>query len=194
MFERTRRDVERRLSGCRRKERGVGLRRNGAQLLDRRRAVDVGRDEQHLLLALRQQPSGELAGGGRLARALQAGQQDHRRRLRRQTEVALRFRKIAADQQRELALHDADQRLPGRQAADDFLAERLLLDARDEVAHHGKRDVGFEQGHAHLAQHVLHVLLGESSLAAHGLDDARQLGGQLFQHGLAEGGSCGRVV
>ena len=106
----------------------------------------------------------------------------------------MRFREIAADQERELALHDANQCLSGRQAADDFLAERLLLDARNEIAHHGKRDVGFKQGHAHLAQHVLHVLLGEPSLAAHGLDDARQLGGQLFQHGLAEGGSCGRVV
>ena len=51
-------------------------------------------------------------------------------------------------------------------------AERLVLDAGDEVAHHRQRDVGFEQGHAHFAQHVLHVVFGDAGLAAHRLDEA----------------------
>jgi transcription initiation factor TFIID subunit TAF12 len=39
----------------------------------------------------------------------------------------------------KLAMHDADQRLAGRQRADDFLAERLLLTDATNVANDRKR-------------------------------------------------------
>ena len=52
------------------------------ELLDGGRAVDVARDGQHLLLALLDQVLGQLGRRRGLARALQAGHQDHGRRLR----------------------------------------------------------------------------------------------------------------
>ena len=61
---------------------------------------------------------------------------------------------------------------PGFERAHDLLAQRLVLHAGDEVAHDRQRHVGLEQGHAHLAQHVLHVAFGDAGLAAHLLDQA----------------------
>jgi hypothetical protein len=75
--------------------------------------------------------------------------------------------------------HDADQGLAGGQRADDFLAERLFLDAGDEILDHRQRDVGFEQGHAHFAQHVGDVVLGQAGLAAQVLDDAAEALGKV---------------
>ena len=162
----------------RREPLGAGLLRHHLQLLDGGRAVDVGRDRQHLLLALLDQVLGELGGGRGLAGALQAGHQDHRRRLRREVEVGDAF----AHRRGELAVHDADQRLAGRERPGHLGAERALLDAGDEVAHDRQRDVGLEQRHAHFAQHVLHVLFGDAGLAAHRLDEATQAVGESGSH------------
>ena len=59
------------------------------ELFNGRRAVDVGRDHQHFLVLLGAQPARQLAHGGGLAGALQAGHQDHRRRLRPQVQFNL---------------------------------------------------------------------------------------------------------
>jgi hypothetical protein len=67
---------------------------------------------------------------------------------------------------------------PGLSEPTTSCAQRLVLDAGDEVAHHGQRHVGLEQRHAHLAQHVLHVAFGDAGLAAHRLDQARQAVGK----------------
>ena len=112
----------------------------------------------------------ELRGGRGLAGALQSREQDDGRRLHGEIER----RGGAAHQRGELAMDDADQRLPGRQRADDFLADRLVLDRRDEVLDDRQRDVGFEQREAHLAQRVLDVVVGEPCLAAQPFDDVRQ--------------------
>ncbi len=79
----------------------------------------------------------------------------------------------AAHQRGELAMDDADQGLPRRQRSDDLLADRLLLDDRDEIADHRQRDVGFEQREPNFAQRVLDVVVGEAGLAAQFLDDLR---------------------
>src|SRR5439155_8660 len=50
------------------------------ELLDRGRTVYVGTDDEHLLPALLLEHPGEFAGGSGLAGALQAGQQNDRRR------------------------------------------------------------------------------------------------------------------
>jgi hypothetical protein len=81
---------------ARREPLGAGLRRHGLQLLDGGRAVDVGRHRQHLLLALLDQVLGQLGGGGGLARALQAGHQDHGGRLGGQVDVATPSPMVAA--------------------------------------------------------------------------------------------------
>ena len=165
------------------KEVDAGLGRNGLQLLNGRRAVDVATDRQHLLLLPLLEPLAELGGGGGLARALQAGHQDHRRRLRRQVQA----RAGAAHQLGQFAMHHADQGLARRQRADHFLAERLFLDLGDEVLDHRQRDVGFEQRHAHFAQHLADVFFGQAGLSAQVLDDAAKALGKVVEHGWSGG-------
>jgi hypothetical protein len=73
---------------------------------------------------------------------------------------------------------------PGERAQH-LLPQRLFLDTGDEVAHHGQGHVGFQQGHAHLAQHVLHVGFGDAGLAADFLDEAGEFVGEGGGHGTA---------
>jgi hypothetical protein len=68
---------------------------------------------------------------------------------------------------------------PGRQRADDLLAERFFPDAGGEVLDHRQRDVGFEQGHAYFAQHVGNVVFGQSGLAAQVFYDATEALGKV---------------
>ena len=105
-----------------------------------------------------------------LPRALQSRQQHDRRRLHGEIEG----HRGGAHQCGELAVDDADQRLPRRQRADHFLADRLVLDLPYEVLDDGQRHVGFEQREPDLAQGVLDIGVGEPRLAAQLLDDARQ--------------------
>jgi ABC-type uncharacterized transport system permease subunit len=55
----------------------------------------------------------------------------------------------------------------------------------DEVLDHRQRDVGFEQGHAHLAQGVGDVGLGQACFTAQRLHDAGKALGQVVEHWLA---------
>ena len=185
-------NVYRLLVGLRGEEVSADLLRNGLQLRDGGGAIHVARHRQHFLLLVLFEPLGELADRGGLARALQAGHQDDRGR--RDVEVQLggaaahdvaadafqRF--LAADDGRQLALHDADQRLARRKARDDVFAERLFLDAGNEFAHDRQRHVGFEQRQADFAQHLGGVGFGQARFAAHGLDHAREPLGQVIQH------------
>jgi hypothetical protein len=108
------------------------------------------------------QQFGELAAGGGLARALQTGHQDHGGWHGGEIERIV----VLTHQPGELAVHHPDQGLPRIQVADDFLSERGLLDLRDEFLDYGQCNVRLEQGHAHFAQGVLDVALGEARLAA----------------------------
>jgi hypothetical protein len=121
---------------------------------------------------------GQLGRGGGLAGALQAGHQDDGGRLGIEVDVGHAF----AHGRRQLLVDDGHQHLAGLQRADDFLAQRLFLDAGNEVAHHGQGHVGFQQGHAHFAQHVLHIGLGDAGLAAHLFDKAREFIGECGGH------------
>jgi hypothetical protein len=143
------------------------------QLLDGRRAIDVGRHHRHFL-ALLLQHQRELAAGGGLAGALQSRHQDDGRRLRREVERGVRL----AHQRGELAVHHANQRLPRREAADDLGAERLGAHGVDEVLDHRQRDVRLQQRDAHFAQRFLDVRLRQARFAAKLLDDAREAGRQ----------------
>eukprot|EP01041_Mallomonas_annulata_P041633 gene41633-biopygen33182 len=46
------------------------------------------------------------------------------------------------------------------------------------LAHHWQRHVRLQQGHAHFAQHVLHIGLGDTGLATHFLDEAGEFVGK----------------
>ena len=52
---------------------------------------------------------------------------------------------------------DLDDHLARRDRAQHFLADRLLGDLVDEIAGDRQRDVGLEQGDAHLAHRRAHV-------------------------------------
>ena len=69
--ERPPRDGERRLAGRRRRESRADLGGERLELQDGRRTVNVGADQQHLLVLLLDQPARKLAGGGGFAGALQ---------------------------------------------------------------------------------------------------------------------------
>ena len=51
----------------------------------------------------------------------------------------------------ELLVHDLDDLLRGVQRLRDLHARGAFLDPRDELPHHGQRDVRLEQGDANLA-------------------------------------------
>jgi len=186
VVQRRQRDIVRLLFGRGFEPLGAGLARHGLELLDGGRTVDVGRDGQHLLLALFDQVLGELGGRRRLAGALQAGHQDDGGRLGGKVDVG----HTLAHGRREFLVHDRHQHLAGVQRADHLLAQRLLLDPRDEVAHDGQGHVGLEQGHAHLAQHVLHIAVGDAGLAAHRLDEATQAVGEGGSHRMGRARSA----
>src|SRR5262249_14441856 len=74
----------------------------------------------------------------------------------------------------QFLVDDLDDLFARVDAAEDRLADYLLLDAVDEVGGDGEVDVGVEEGAADFFEALLHVGLGEPAAAA-----------QLFQ-GLAE--------
>jgi hypothetical protein len=82
LLERPDRDVMRLRAVRRAPEAGVGALGHALELIDGRGAVDVGRDEQRALVP-RLEPQRELARERGLARALQAGEQDHGGHMRR---------------------------------------------------------------------------------------------------------------
>ena len=135
------------------------------KLLDRGRTIDVAADHHHLLLAPFLQVLGELGDRGGLARALQAGHQDDRRRRHVEVEVA----GLRTHHRGQFVVHDLDQRLARGQAGQHFLADRADLDALDQGLHHRQRDVRFEQRDAHLAQRLADVFLGQAAAAAQAL-------------------------
>ena len=127
------------------------------QLIDGRRAVHVGRHQERRLL-LQLEPPGQLARGGRLARALQPDQQDDRRRHRGEGDRRLLF----AEQRHQLVVDDLDELLARphrleRPAGPD----RLLLHPLEKLAGQVEADVGFEQDPPNFPEPLLDRLLGQ---------------------------------
>ncbi|MNQ65492.1 hypothetical protein D3C85_799480 [compost metagenome] len=154
-------DIHRLLAGIGGEEGDADVSGQGFQLFDGRRAVDVRGNHQHRLLLALLEEARQLADCGGLARALQAGHQDHRRRRGVQRQVLVG----GAHQLHQLGLDDLHEGLAGGQALGHLGTDRAVLDLVDEVLHYRQGDVGLEQGHAHLAQGVLDVVLGQLGLA-----------------------------
>ena len=161
-------DVQRLLIGRAGEPFGPGLRSHGFELLDRRRAVHVGRDREDFFLALFNQVLGQFGRGGGFTRTLQAGHQNHRWGLCGQVDVG----HALAHGGGQLLADDAHQGLTRLERTHDLLAQGFVFHTGDEVAHHRQRHVGFQQGHAHLAQHVGHVGFGDASLTTDLLDES----------------------
>ena len=79
--------------------------------------------------------------------ALEAGEQDDRRRPPREREL----RAAGAHERGQLLVHDLHDLLAGGQALLDFLADRALADALDELLDDLEVDVRLEQREADLA-------------------------------------------
>ncbi len=146
------------------------------KLFARRGTVDVGRNHDGPV-AVRGEPLRQLAGGGRLARALQADDHPHRRRARGEKRLG-----VLAEQQRQLIAHNLDDLLVGRKLQQHFGAERLLANVRQQFVDHADVDVAFEQRFADSRERFVHVLLREFSLAAQVLENSLQLVCQVLKH------------
>ena len=159
---------------------GADLACEQPELLDRRRPVDVAARQQDFLALNLAQPLRELGAGGRLARSLQAGHQDHRGWPRREVERVT----LLAHQLDEFTVHDTHHRLPGGEASHHLLPERALAHLRDEVLHHGQSHVGLQQRDTHLPQCVREIVLRDARFAAQRLHHAREALGQVVEHAM----------
>jgi len=102
-----------------------------------------------------------------LARTLQADQHDHRGRMRGRRQAMA----AAAEQLDQLVVDDLHHLLGGRERLEDVLADGPLAHALHEAAHDLEVDVGFQQGHAHLAQRFLDIVLAQPAAAAQPVED-----------------------
>src|SRR3954451_13015810 len=164
LVDRVARDLHRvadAVAGLRREHRYAGPVAVDLELVDRVRALEVGRD-QHRLLALLLEPERELGGERGLAGALEAGQHDHRRRVLGVAQPA----GLAAEDGDQLVVDDLDDLLSGVQRLADLFPASAFLDRVDELTHHRQCDVGLEQSDPDLARGRVDVCLGEAALAA----------------------------
>ena len=148
------------------------------ELVDRRRPLEVCGHEPRGLLLVLAKPERELGRRGRLSRALEPAEDDHRRRS---TEDELRVRR--AHQLRQLLVDDLHHLLAGLEPLEDVLAEGPLADGGDELLHDLEVDVGLEQCEADLARCARDGLLveaGAPSEVAHGVLEAV---GERVEHG-----------
>ena len=110
------------------------------ELVDGCRSLEVGRDERRLL-ALLAQEQGELRSRRRLARSLEAGEEDDRWPLRGECELGA----AGAHERGELLVDDLHDLLSRREALEDILPQRALANVGDEVLDDLEVDVCLEQ-------------------------------------------------
>ena len=168
----------------------VDLRAELDQLVDRGGTLQVGGDERGLAAVLLQEQR-ELAGGRRLARALQAGEQDRRRRSRRERDL----RRAGAHQLGQLLVHDLHDLLAGRQALLHVLRRGALAHLRDELLDDVEVDVGLEQREPDLAHRARDRLVVERPAALEVAERALQLVRERVEHRplSVDGGLPGRT-
>ena len=146
------------------------------QLLDGRGPLQVGGHEHRLAAALLNRAA-ELAAGGRLARALQAAEHQHR-------DVAAEVQRMVdrAHQVDQFLMDDVDELLGRVERLQHRLADGLLAHPAHEVLDHRQADVGLQQGPLDQLQAVAHVRLGELAASAQGSQRRTQVFLQRFEH------------
>ena len=155
------RDGDRIAAGAALEDGHVDLPAERLELLDGGRALQVAGHERGLQALLDEQVR-ELAGGRRLARSLQAAEQDHGRRLGGERELRAR----RSEQLGQLLVDDLDDLLAGRQARQHLLADGALAHGGDERLDDAEVDVGLEQGEPDLAHRAIDVFLAQRSARA----------------------------
>ncbi len=169
-------DLERRVGG-RLHELDSDLAGEDAELLAGRGPGDVGRHHEGIAAVLRKVLR-ELRGGGGLAGALKADHHDDGGRPLR----FLQTRRGGPEESDHLVANDAHHGLPGRQALQDFLADRFLAHPVEKVLRHLQVHVGLEEGGADVLHGRIDVGLGERAPAAKRPEDALQLVGKRVEH------------
>jgi hypothetical protein len=149
------------------------------ELLYGRRALEVaGREEDSPALVLEHE--GQLGGARRLARALEAEEEDDALGIRPpQLEVLPRI----AEEADHAVVDDLGELLARADGLEDLLALGLLEGRVDEAPHDAKVYVGVEEGELDLLDRVLDVLLGDGRLAAQGPCYIAELLADLLEHG-----------
>ena len=134
--------------------------RQGFQLTNGRRAVDIGTDHQHGFLVPLFKEARQLGHGGGFTSTLQTRHHNDGRRPGRQVKglVALAHHPL------QLLLDDFHKYLARRQAALHFLADGPLAHAFDKRLDHRQRNVCLQQGHAHFTQGFLDIVFGKARL------------------------------
>jgi hypothetical protein len=116
------------------------------------------------------QPARQLPGGRRLARALQAAEQNDRR-LARQPELLT----VGSEQRDQLVAHDLDHLLRRREAFQHILPQSSLAHPVDERLDDAEVHVGLEKSEPNLAQRAPEHLLGHPALALEAPKDSLEL-------------------
>ena len=155
----------------------IDLSSEGPQLLDRRRALQVGTDEERLM-PLTLQQTGEFAHRRCLTSTLEASHQNHGRGLRIDRNGASRTTE-GVDQ---LFVNDLDDHLPRREARSDVFTHRSLTHSADEALDHTEVDVGFEQRKTDLSHRVVDIGLGELPSALQPSKNAVEARRQCVKH------------
>ena len=149
-----------------------------AQLLYGSRALEVGTD-QIGVAALLAEPASQLCGGGRLAGALEAGEQDDRRGLGGIRDL----QSLAAQCGRQLLVDDLDDLLGRGEVLGKLGARAPRADPFDEILDDGEVDVGLEKRDPDLAEDLGNFGVAESSAAAKAREDPLETVGQGVEHG-----------
>ncbi len=169
-FQRGVDDINRFLADIRREEIHANLLSQRFELFDRRRAIDVGRDDQHFLLVLLAQEFTQLTDAGGFTRPLQTRHQYYGWRLRSQIQGLVFF----AHRRNQFATDNLDELLPWGQALVNFMTNRFLFYAIDELTHYRQRNVSLQQRHAHFAQRLFNVVFSKAPTATDIAQRARQ--------------------
>ena len=157
------------------------------ELIDCGGAIDVGGDQQGLVAGLLA-AQGELGGGGGLAGALEADDEDDGGRLG----GALEARGLGAEQGDEFVVDDLDQAVERAWGAEQLGGGGASPDGLDVVARDFVVDIGFEQGEADLAEGGVELLFGDAAAAAEGDEDVLELAAEGVEHRHGERLAGGR--
>ena len=158
-------------------DRRTGLPAHHLQLVDSGRTVDVA-GHQHRAAALLDVVFCELCCVGRLTVALQAAEHDDGLTLVLDDQAG-GF--LAAHQGNEFLVDDLDHLLGGGQALHDLLTHGTLRDLGTEILGNLVVDIGFQQGHPHLAHGGFDVGLGQLAVAAQLFEHTGKAVGQRFK-------------
>jgi hypothetical protein len=135
-----------------RENRNAGALAHDLQLGDGIGALEVGGDEQWRVPLVLEELA-ELAGQGRLARALEAGKHDDGRWVLGQPELA----GLATEDRDEFLVDDLDDLLRRVQRSRDLSAESALAHGARELLDHRERDIGIEEGEPDVTNRLVDV-------------------------------------